>query len=111
MARKIYRTWDDIPPSFRKMVMKVITLNKISFNKSSVRSVQTDVWRYRESSDNGRLRYYDETCANIYRLPDIENTSIYVAIDYDGWGYITIDFYDNLVGRASYIAITGGVYR
>lgn len=111
MARKIYRTWDDIPPSFRKKVMEVVSLNKINFNKSLVRSAQTDVWRYRESSDNGRLRYDDETYANIYRLPDIENTSIYVAIDYDGWGYITIDFYNNLVGRASYIAITGGVYH
>lgn len=111
MTSKSYSTWDDIPSSFKKNVMKVVSLNKIKFNKSFVRGARTNVWGYEESSDNGRLRYNGETRANIYRLPDINNTSIYVAIDYSGWGFITIDFYNKAVGRASYISIMGGIYH
>lgn len=111
MTSKYYSTWDDIPYPFKKKVMKVVSLNKIKFNKSFVHGARTNVWRYEESSDNGRLRYDGETYENIYRLPDIDNTSIYVAIDYSGWGYITIDFYNKAVGRASYISIIGGVYN
>lgn len=112
MQRKIYRRWDDIPQYFRENVMKVISLNKINFNNSLVRRAQTEVWICEESSNsnNGWLRYDGETYVNIYRLPDIDNISIYISIDYDG-NIMTIDFYDKTVGRVSYISIKGGIRR
>ena len=112
MQRKIYHRWDDIPQYFRENVMKVISLNKINFHNSLVRRAQTEVRICKESSNsnNGWLRYDGETYINIYRLPDIDNISIYISIDYYR-DFMTIDFYDKNTNTVQFISIKGGVRR
>lgn len=110
MQSKYYKTWRNTPMDVREKVMNVISKNKINFDENIIHGVIVDFWDYYGEINNGRMVDSGKTLVNTYRVPDIDNSRIFITY-MRGRSSIVIDIYNRDVNESmtQSILIEGGI--